>query len=39
MDLVEAEIGSFSITCVFKNVEDGFLWAFTGAYGPIERRS
>ena len=39
MDLVEAEIGSFSITCLFKNVEDGFMWAFTGVYGPVERRS
>ena len=37
MNLVEAEICSFSITCLFKNVEDGFMWAFTGVYGPIER--
>ena len=39
MDLVEAEIGSFSITCLFKNVEDEFMWAFTGVYGPLERRN
>ena len=39
MDLVEAEIDSFSITCLFKNVEDGFMWAFTGVYGLVERRS
>ena len=37
MDLVQAEIGSFSITCLFKNVEDG--WPFTGVYGLIERRN
>ena len=37
MDLVEAEIGSFSIMCLFKNVEDGFMWAFTGVYGSVER--
>ena len=37
LELVEAEIGHFSITCMFKNVEDGFQWAFTGIYGPVER--
>ena len=36
MDLVEVEIGSFSITCLFKNVEDGFMWAFTGVYSLVE---
>ena len=25
LDLLEAEIGHFSVTCMFKNVEDGFL--------------
>ena len=37
IDLVEAEIGSFSITSLFTNVEDGFMWAFIGVYGPVER--
>ena len=37
LELVEAEIGHFSVTCMFKNVEDGFLWAFTGVYGPVKR--
>ena len=37
LDLVEVETGLFSITCWFKNVEDGFQWAFTGVYGPVER--
>ena len=37
LELVEAELGHFSVTCMFKNVEDGFLWAFTGVYGPIKR--
>ena len=32
LELVEAEIGQFS-----KNVEDGFLWAFTRVYGPVKR--
>ena len=34
---MEAELGHFSVTCMFKNVEDGFLWAFTGVYGPVKR--
>ena len=37
LELLEAEIGHFSVTCMFKNVEDGFLWAFTGVYGPVKR--
>ena len=37
LDLVESEIGHFSVTCKFKNVEDGFLWAFTRVYGPVKR--
>ena len=37
LELVEAETGHFSVTCMFKNVEDGFLWAFTGVYGPVKR--
>ena len=37
LELVEAEIGHFYVTCMFKNVEDGFLWAFTGVYGPMKR--
>ena len=37
LDLVEVEIGLFSITCMFKNVEDGFRWGFTRVYGPVER--
>ena len=38
LELVEAELGHFSVTCMFKNVEDGFLWAFTGVYGLVKRR-
>ena len=37
MEMVESEIGHFSVTCMFKNVEDGFRWAFTGVYGPVKR--
>ena len=37
LELVEAEIGQFFVTCLLKNVEDGFLWAFKGVYGPVKR--
>ena len=37
LELVEAEIGHFSVTCMFKNVEDGFLWEFTRVYVPVKR--
>ena len=37
VEMVEFELGHFSVTCMFRNVEDGFQWAFTGVYGPVER--
>ena len=37
MELVNSEIGLFSISCLFKMVEGGFLWMFSGVYGPVER--
>ena len=27
----------FSISCHFKNCEDGFFWTFTRVYGPTLR--
>ena len=38
MELVDSEIGLFSISCLFKMVERGFLWTFSGVYGPVERK-
>ena len=38
---LKAEVGSFSISCSFKNCEEGFVWVFSGLYGPCngkERR-
>ena len=35
--MMEVELGHFSVTCIFKNTEDGFQWAFTGVYNPVER--
>ena len=37
LEVMEVEIGHFSVTCIFKNTEDGFQWAFTGVCGPVER--
>jgi hypothetical protein len=38
---VDAVVGEFVAACSFKNVVDGFAWAFAGVYGPngdIDRR-
>ena len=36
ISLVDSGVGSFSVSCLFKMTEDGFLWTFTGVYGPVE---
>ena len=38
LDLVDLQKGLFSISCIFKSCEDGFIWTFTGVYGPTVRR-
>ena len=38
MELVDSEFGLYSISCLFKMVEGGFLWTFSGVYGPVERK-
>ena len=35
LELVDLEVGLFSVLCRFKNVEDGFLWNFPKVYGSI----
>ena len=37
MSRLETMVGSYSVSCLFKMVDDGFLWAFTGVYGPVEK--
>ena len=37
MELVDSETGLFSISCLFKMVEGGVLWMFSGVYGLVER--
>ncbi|RVW43416.1 Transposon TX1 uncharacterized 149 kDa protein [Vitis vinifera] len=38
LELVDMQKGLFSISCTFKSCEDGFIWTFTGVYGPTVRR-
>ena len=38
LELMEMEVGLFSISCRFNNVEDGFRWNFSGVYGSTLRR-
>ncbi|KAJ9683017.1 hypothetical protein PVL29_018846 [Vitis rotundifolia] len=37
LEILEWEEGQFSLSCRFKNVEDGAVWVFTGVYGPFTR--
>ena len=37
LDMLELEVGHFSISCRLGNVEDGCVWMFTGVYGPFSR--
>lgn len=37
LEVSEMEVGQFSISCRIRNVEDGFVWLFTGVYGPFSR--
>ena len=30
------EVGGYSVSCLFRCIEDGFKWVFTGVYGPVE---
>ena len=38
LELMGLEVGLFSISCRFKNVEDGFRWTFSRVYGPTLKR-
>ena len=35
--LLDKEVGLFSISCSFKNINYGFVWVFTCVYGPLSR--
>ena len=34
LELCESRIGSFSVYCRFKSMEDNFEWGLIGVYGP-----
>ena len=36
ISMVDSMVGNYSVSCLFKTVEDGFQWVFTGVYGPVE---
>ena len=38
LEVLEMEVGQFSISCRFRNVEDGIVWIFTGVYGPFSKK-
>ena len=35
---LEVEVGSFSISCRFRNCKEGFVWVFSRSYGPLKGR-
>ena len=37
LELIDKEVGSFLVSCRFKNVDNGFVWAFTGVYSPLSK--
>ena len=35
LEVIETVNGVFSVSYLFRNVEDGFQWIFTSVYGPV----
>ena len=35
VEVIETVSGVFSVSCLFRNVEDDFQWIFTSVYGPV----
>jgi hypothetical protein len=35
VDKIDSFLGTFSVSCKWKGVADGFEWSCTGVYGPI----
>ena len=38
LESIRIEVGLFSISCQFRNCEDGFVQIFSGVYGPTMKR-
>ncbi|RVW29847.1 hypothetical protein CK203_087369 [Vitis vinifera] len=39
LEVLEMEMGRFSISCRLRNVEDGNAWIFTGVYGSFSKEA
>ena len=39
MELLELEQDVYTISSCFRNVEDDYIWVFTGVYGPVLSRA
>ena len=37
LELLDKEMGSFSFSCKYRNVENSFVWVFSSVYGPLTR--
>ncbi|WKA02253.1 hypothetical protein VitviT2T_020466 [Vitis vinifera] len=37
LEIMDWEEGQFSLSCRFKNVDNGMVWVFTGVYGPFTK--
>ena len=37
LDVLEMEVGHFSISCRLRNMKDGLVWIFTGVYKSFSR--
>ena len=35
LDILDWEEGHFTLSCRFRNVDNGVVWVFTGVYGPF----
>ena len=35
LELLEMEVGAFSMSCRFRNCEGSFVWIFSGVYGLV----
>ena len=36
--MIEEAVGRHSVSCKFKCISDGFIWPFSGVYGPHKFR-
>ena len=37
LELLDKEVGSFLVSCRFRNIDNGFVWASSSVYGPFSR--